>query len=442
MSETLFAGFGKTCITPDFDVCLSGYGDELRRHAQGVAMDIYSTAVAISDGENTVVIITNDVIGSARDTTVELREKVGEAVGISPDRVYVTNIHSHATPRVNLDPNMPGAVQFREFVFEKTIAAAKIAVADMVPASLSIADKQVPGMTFVRHWIMKDGTYAGPNFGDLKKGFVGHATKADETMLLLRLTREGKQDILMVNWQAHATNAREFGYYNLGPDFIGPLRNKLQGMSGCLVTYLPGCSGNQIPISYWKEEHHNLSWYQYGEKLAEEALSLIPELKPVNGTKIKNTRLVYEARANHADEDKIDQAREVLKVFREVNREESNKLAWSYGFTSCYHAMNILGRPALGPTVPLDMSAFCIGQLGFAVTPTETPSTVSHYVRQCAPYEKTVMLCGNFNYIATYAAYEYGGYEASNTPYAQGVTEEAQQRLTEMLFKVKFQEGE
>jgi hypothetical protein len=52
------------------------------------------------------------------------------------------------------------------------------------------------------------------------------------------------------------------------------------------------------------------------------------------------------------------------------------------------------------------------------------------------------MLCGNFTYIATYAAYEYGGYEASNTPYAQGVTEEAQQRLTEMLFKVKFQEGE
>ena len=440
MSETLYAGFGKACITPDFPVCLSGYGDEMRRQAQGVAMDIYSTCVAIGDGENTVVIITLDTISTARDTTVELREKVGEAVGTSPDRVYVTNIHSHATPRVSLEPNIPGWIRFREFVFEKTIAAAKQAVSDMAPATLSIADKQVPGMTFVRHWIMKDGTYAGPNFGDLKKGFAGHATKADETMLLLRLTREGKQDILMVNWQAHATNAREYGYYNIGPDFIGPLRNKLQGMSGCLVTYLPGCSGNQIPISYWKEEHHGLSWYQYGEKLAEEALSLIPELNPVNGTKIRNQRLIYQARANHADEDKIDQAREVLRVFREVNREESNKLAWSYGFTSCYHAMSILGRPALGPTVPLDLSAFCIGDLAFAVTPTETPSTVSHYVRMCAPYEKTVMLCGNFTYIATYAAYEYGGYEASNTPYAQGVTEEAQQRLTELLFKVKFQE--
>ena len=441
MSETLFAGFGKECITPDFDVCLSGYGDELRRHAQGVAMDIYSTAVAIGDGENTVVIITLDTISSARDTTVELREKVGEAVGISADRVYVTNIHSHATPRVVQDPNIPGALQFREFVFEKTIAAAKKAVSDMAPAALSLADKQVPGMTFVRHWIMKDGTYAGPNFGDLRKEFAGHATRADETMLLLKLTREGKQDILMVNWQAHATNAREFGYYNIGPDFVGILRSKLQGMSGCLVTYLPGCSGNQIPISYWKEEHHGLSWYQYGEKLADEALSLIPELKPVEGTKIKNTRLVYQARANHADEDKIEQAREVHKIFKEIGRPESNKLAWSYGFTSCYHAMSILGRPALGPTVPLDMSAFCIGDLAFAVTPTETPSTVSHYVRMCAPFEKTVMLCGNFTYIATYAAYEYGGYEASNTPYAQGVTEEAQQRLTEMLFKVKFQEA-
>ena len=51
MENTLFAGFGKTCITPNFDVCLSGYGDEMRRHARGVAMDIYATCVAIGDGE-------------------------------------------------------------------------------------------------------------------------------------------------------------------------------------------------------------------------------------------------------------------------------------------------------------------------------------------------------------------------------------------------------
>lgn len=439
MEEMLHVGYGRKCITPDFPVCLSGYGDEKRRQAKGVVMDIYTTCVAVRSGETTLAIFTNDVISTTKDTTLEIRDRVAQELGTAPECVIVTNIHSHATPRVTLDPNLPGAVEYRAFVIEKMIEAGKQAVADLVPATMSIATKQIPGMTFVRHWLMKDGSYFGPNFGSTEAGFAGHATKADETMILVKFTRQGRQDILMTNWQAHATNARQFGYYNIGPDFIGPLRNKLQEKTGCLVTYLPGASGNQIPVTYWKQEDHRLNWLQYGQTLADHAMELVAQLKPVEGTQIRVTRQFYKARANHADEDKLEQAKEVVKVFHEQDRPAANALAKQYGMTSCYHAMSIMGRPARGEFEELDIGAFRIGNVGFVVSSVEMASTTGIYARQNSPFENTVILCGNFTYVPSYAAYEYMAYEACNTPYAQGTAEELGQRYMEMLHKVHLQ---
>ena len=106
--------------------------------------------------------------------------------------------------------------------------------------------------------------------------------------------------------------------------------------------------------------------------------------------------------------------------------------------TSVYHAMSILGRPNRGATMPLELNAFSIGELGFATFSTETPSTTSLAVRYNSPFKHTVMLCRNFTYIPAYAAYDYGSYEGTNTPYAQGTAEEATQRMSEMLCKIYY----
>jgi hypothetical protein len=134
----------------------------------------------------------------------------------------------------------------------------------------------------------------------------------------------------------------------------------------------------------------------------------------------------------------VPQAKEVVDLFYKTDRDTANKLAWEYGMTSVYHAMSILGRPARGPHMPLELNAFSIGELGFATFATETPSTTSLAVRYNSPFKNTVMLCRNFTYIPAYAAYDYGSYEGTNTPYAQGTAEEATQRMTEMLCKIYY----
>jgi len=437
MEQILKVGFGCANITPDFDICLSGYGDDVRRHAEGVDHDLFTSCVAISDGKKTLLLYTNDVISTATEATLLFKDRVSEATGVPTDRVYVANIHSHSAPRVMRVSDLPGAAQFRDLVLEKAVEAGRQALADLTEAEMFIGDKQLHHMAFVRHWLMKDGTYFGPNFGSAASGFAGHATKADETLMMIRFAREGKQDILMVNWQAHPANARNVGYQLISPDYVGVFRDRLAEATGALVHYLPGASGNQICRSFWPEEHNNLEWNEYGEKLAEYTLELLPELKPAGGTGINNTRLIYQARTNHADEDKLEEAKKAVEIFRTEGRDAANVEARKHGFTSVYHCSSVLSRPNLGATAPLDMNAFRVGNVGFITGTWEMASTTARSVRENSPFEKTVILCGNYLYVPAYAAYDYKSYEGTTSIYAQGTSEEVSQKYMEMLYKVK-----
>lgn len=438
MENILKVGYAQENITPDFVVCLSGAGDEHRRQADGVVHDIFVTCVAVSDGEKTVLIITNDVISSTMELTKEIKQTLSDETGIPVEQIYIGNIHSHSTPRIMRNPKLPGSLEFTALCIEKLIVACKAAIEDMAPATMHVAKTQLPGMVSVRHYLMEDGTYSGPNFGNAKQRYIKEATRPDETLMVVQFKREEKQNILMVNWGAHPCRPWEVGRTKIMPDFIGPLRDRLSELSGSLVTFIPGCSGNQIMDTYIPGKGHKMKHDAYGEFLANAAFSLLPQMKHVEGTKIKNVRLDYQARTNHADEDKLEQAREVADLFYKTDRPTANELAWKYGMSSVYHALSILGRPARGPEMGLELNAFCIGELGFAVASTETPSTTSIGVRYNSPFENTVWICRNFTYIPAYTAYDYLSYEGTSTPYAQGTAEEVTQRLTEMLCKIYY----
>ena len=61
-NKTLYAGYSKCLLTPDFEVSLAGYGDDLRRRSEGVASDIYMTCVAVANEETTVLLLTADAL--------------------------------------------------------------------------------------------------------------------------------------------------------------------------------------------------------------------------------------------------------------------------------------------------------------------------------------------------------------------------------------------
>ena len=125
MSNIIYAGFGKENITPDFDVCLAGYGNDIIRPAMGVEQQIYVTCVAVRNEEKTFLIYTMDGLSAHESIAAILRERLAEAgCDVPGEQVFLSATHCHSCPRIYL--GTPGAEEFRELFFSQAVKAGQI----------------------------------------------------------------------------------------------------------------------------------------------------------------------------------------------------------------------------------------------------------------------------------------------------------------------------
>ena len=442
MATKLYAGFGRESINPDFEVSLSGYGDNYKRPGLGRENTIYITCVAFKNDEGkTLLVYTMDGLMANEPVAEALRDAIKEAgIDVPHDQIYICATHCHNCPAIVT--HLPHGQEYRDFVMVQAVKAAKTALADMAPTTLKLAKGRTEGLTFVRHYVMEDGSFAGVNYGDHTKGWKEHAAEADETLILLQLVREGAKDILMVNWQCHAAIAGDIGWFIISPDWVGHMRNNLERDTDMHVAYFNGASGNQIHRSNLKDEQHGLRFFEFGAKVAEYAMKLVPELKPIEGAELDNRHHMYVCKTNNAWDHMYKEAKEVFDLWHNgdpINggAKAADALAKSYGFSSRYQTWQILGAPNRKPTAEREMNVFRVGPVGFTTGTYEMSSTEGIYVRANSPFDTTFILCGNQAYIPTSKAYDMRTYEGDTAPYLQGTAEAMADKYLEMLREIK-----
>lgn len=429
-NNTLLAGYGRVDVTPDWEVGLTGYQNSERRKTTMVLDPVYVTCIAVRSGETTALLYTVDFTSICEPHNDKIRSMVEKELGIPGDYVYVSATHTHSSPERSGD--------VEKLFYEGALKAAKEAVADLAPAKVMVGTKEIPGMNFVRHYLMEDGTYSGSNFGDHSLKIVDHATAGDPRMILVRFVREPKPDILMMNWQAHNDNAHAVGFHNISSSYTGRIRAYLEKDTGMHFAYFCGAGGNQNPESRIPEEKHGLNWLQYARKLSDYALEMLADLKPVNGTEIKGVRLMYTHRTNHDWDHMEKEAKEVMKLWKETNSAaEATKLARTFGLSSVYHANVLLRKINTPKTDQLELCAFRIGDLGFITGTVEMFSNTGLYVRANSPFETTFILTGNSGYLPPVEAYDYRSYEADTAYFARGTQEEVAPVYIELLNQIK-----
>ena len=434
-NKTLSAGFARQDITPDYPVHLSGYGDDETRLSQGVRDNIYLTCIAVTDGDETVLIYTADTLSLASFLPERIRPLVTQATGIPGDHVFFTGTHSHSGPALYTDEEP--TVRFRESLIAAAVSVAQAALSDRAPASMLSTTQEVPGMNFIRHYRMNDGTYAGSNFGNWSSGIAGHATQTDPRMVLIKFAREGAKDIVMMNWQAHNDNVREVGYNLLSSSYVGHVRARFEEETGMHYAYFVGASGNQNTGSRIPEEHHELDYIAYGRRMADHAIAALPSLTPVTGSGIRTKRVMFQYDVDHSWDHMLDTANEVYDYWKANGLQEGNKLARSYGLSSVYQSRDIRRRAVMPATGELELNAFRIGDMGFVTSTNEVFSTVGIHVRANSPFATTFILTGNHQYLPCAAAYDYRSYEADTSMFAKGTAEKIADKLVEMLHEVK-----
>ena len=428
------AGFGRVDMTPDFSLGLSGYDNAETRRSTGVKDRIYMTCVALSDGEQTILLMTADLLGLNNALVERIRTPVHLATGVPMENIFVGATHTHSAPDFSIDDAQQ--VQFMQLFYDAANKSAVAAMEDLAPAKLQATTAELPDMTFVRHYLMNDGTYYGSNFGSTKSGFKAHATEKDAQMVLLKLDREGK-DILLMNWQAHPARASQIGYNYISADFIGVARSTLEEETGMHFAYFTGASGNQNQDSLIAEEKHGMSYFQYGQELARRAVIAMNNLQDVETTDIKVASQQYNAQIDHSWDYMIAEAMEIHNMWKSQGWDAAAKKCKEYNFSSVYQSRAIRQRASKPKTERMIVAAFRVGTIGFTAGTYEMFSDHSNYVKEHSPYDINFIITGNAGYIASEAAFDYRSYEADTGMYAKGVGEDLAKEYVRLLESLK-----
>ena len=433
-------GFGKINITPSYSVGLGGNGTDKNRRSTGLISYLFATCVAAKYGEEIYLMFTIDTLSVSDDLADTLRAAItAELPDVKPEHIYLAATHCHSAPSPYWTDNEAEGKYRREFIAYMPQAAAA-AVKDLAPATMEVAQFDLEGMNFVRHYIAEDGTYAGNNYGNQNIAYKEHTYDPDHEMILINFPREGKEDVLLVNWAAHPANPYDesIGYYNLSSDHPGWCRDELEKLTGAKVAYFNGASGDVVPDSRVSELAHHLNAKEYGIKLAELAYEHINELKPVEVDGIKTTTRDVTLNVEHEKEELLEQCEEIRALYIEQNdKTTADAKAIALGLSSCHHATAIVSRSKLGPTQDREANAFRIGPVGFITGTYEMSSGHADELKEQAPYDTVFIMQGNNRYLPREEAIDQYTYEGNTRFYTRDAADVMVKNYVEMLTSVK-----
>ena len=436
--KTLQVGFGRMEITPDISVPLAGYGATSLRMSIAAKDPLLVTCVALTDeNDKTMLLLSQDLVNS--HWADEGRAAISQATGVPTEQILIAGTHTHSGPDQTSDHE--NIQTWKPVYLAQVVAAAEAAMADRSPAETYTATAELEKMNAVRHYKLENGTYAGDNFGSFKESPpVAHAEQNDPQLQLIRFVRQGKQSVVMVNWQAHPTLTGGMSSLEMSADFIGSARTAFEEATGDVMIYFTGAAGNQNVTSRMPFEHKTNDNNKYGTLLSQDIIAALKTVKTPSITTIGAKEITYTGNVNHTMEEKLADAKKVAEVYNAGGKTAANKMALELGFSSAYHANAIVRRSGYGPTRDMKICALSIGDISFVAAPYEMFASNGRYIKDNSPFSMTFIISccnGNNGYLPTEAAYDYRSYEGTTARFARGCAEESAKMLVSLLEQVK-----
>lgn len=437
-TSALKVGYARENITPEYSVPLAGYGNTSSRMSTGMLDYLYTAALAFSDGENTVIIIENDLTAPAVSVLSKVRQKVSKNTGIPEERIMVAVDHVHSAPDL-YNTAESSISQYTSFLIDAMVSAAEAAIEDLKPATLSAGSDTVENLSFVRHYNLEDGHVRGPSFGlqyDSPK--VSHTHDPDKEMQVVRLQQEGGENILLVNFQAHPQLVAGSGTRELTADTIGAMRDHVEATMDCKVFYVLGASGDIQAVSLIESENVYNDHKSYGKAMGNAVLKIVNEkMAALDAEQIKTTMTAYTATVDKSEDSKAGDARVIYdKWLQDNDYAAAVKAGEAVGINSPYHASGILTKSNMGDTEEVKIYAFSLGDLSFVFAPYEMFCENGAYIKENSPYQHTIvcsMANESFAYISSEAGFDYNCYEANTGRFVRGTGEALAEEFVSML---------
>ncbi len=435
----LKAGFARIDITPPFGNDLSGYYE--RRLADGTLDPLYLNAVALTVGEETVILMAADYIGIKLDHAAKIRELIRERTGVPTDHILIAALHQHTSPCL-ADPEARSTALrdkvFIDVLYRRFADAAVMALDDRAEAEMSVGARDVAEpIAFVRRYFTKEaGVVTNPSS---KFTLTGRCAEADNTMRLVRFARNGKNDIAILNFSTHPD---VIGGTKWSADWPGFARRFLEeDIAGTSCLFFTGCQGDSNHNDYFKPREERLHGKRYehsaymGRMVADAAVGVWNEMTPAADDSIfAESRIIYN-RTNTEGVEKYDECVKWVKDYKEGKIPADSYTMADRAF--CYRVAALREQPVFRP-VPI--SVIGVGRVVFVGFGGEAFTSYGKIMRELCPEKFVVsVVCANGyeGYLPTAEAFGQGGYEACSSFFMPTLEDEIVEAAKEMLEKLK-----
>ena len=419
----LKAGFARMDVTPPLGVTLKGYYKQ--RICDGILDPLEINAVAFEEDGKKAVLLTADNVGIKQAVCNQMRADISAATGCDPEAIYIACTHTHLAPGVGSIMGLGGAVtpedhEYEPWFLRRAVDTAVLAINDLAPTTISYTQANVPDISFVRRYQMKDGSIlTNPGYQNPE---IDHALGTpDECATLLICKREGKPEIAIAHFQTHPD---VIGGTKVSADWPGFVRRTYERMipnSKCLCFVGAQGDTNHIDVRLTKAEGSGYHRARYmGEKIALSLIANIPLAKPMKSSGLSYGQSVITADHNKGLPEELDEAIRIEKIYKETGdrglaaaaADEVHPKPTTVVAKAC-RIVELMDAPDSREFI---LSAIAIGDAVFAGVPGEPFTDVGRAIKEASPYAVTLPTCnsnGKEGYFPT--DFTEGSYEAATS---------------------------
>jgi len=440
-------GFNRQSITPTTNGVPIAGGDSSARPSEGFLDEVATTCIAFSKDGETYLIYTCDFMILNASVTDPVKATIEAATGVPASNILFNCTHTHSGVDIN-SSKWDGVSAYRQLFSTRALKAAEKALEDLSPATISYGSTQTEGMTFVRHYLMNDGTFSGNGHGSSASGYKDHMYEADGELQIIKFTRaaEDKKDIIIASFPAHATTVNSTNRTSLSACYPGAFRAAVERDAGVHCAFFQGASGDQVPNSKIEEKNaiNPKNHKNHGEKLAEYALSV--ELTPMEDSKLVFKSWEYTGpsmKEGLDDAELMAHASEIASLSNKLGSShiDVQALVSKYGFLTVYEATGLVSRSKAPETRTMRLVAMQLGsEVSMAFAPYEMFGMHGKYIKDNSPFAMDFIVTCTEDYQGYFPhveGCEEGFYEYDVTKYERGTGEKLAELFASTLTEMK-----
>ena len=416
-------GFGEADITPSGPVPVYGYYYE--RTSTGVHDRLCARSMAISDGEDRIVLCVADLVRVPDGMVAETRRLVQRHCGLRPENLILSAVHTHTGPDVTRESSYTASVA------PLLIESVRLALKDLSPCELNLAYGEDPGVQFIRRYRMKDGSVM-TNPGILNPDVVEPMGTVDPALAVLLASGDGRTRGGLVHLGLHCDTV---GGTELSADWTYYLRERMrQKLGGDLALLTP--VGPQGDVNHWNVfADVSLRGFaeaeRIGSRIADAALRAVPKAQPVRPGRICGLQQEVEISIRMPSDAELAEARRVL----------SEPPPEGVDFTmERVEAMRSVRAAEVGSIAMHDISVLTFGDVALVGLPCEPFTELGRSIKFGSPFEHTLVIAlahGTVLYVGAKHHYGEGGYEMTTAITVPGTGERMVDVALELLRKAK-----